>query len=78
MSSMPALLPDKIAVPTDPYWQYLLNFAIQIASIALYGVLLVFLLHNTYKYLWLKQRYKVMTHTMFYSFALLLAVGRIY
>ena len=35
------------------------------------------MLHNTYQYLVVKKRYKVMTHTIFYSFAILVALGRI-
>ena len=39
--------------------------------------MLIFVLHNTYQYLVVKKRYKVMTHTIFYSFAILVALGRI-
>jgi hypothetical protein len=67
-----------VLVPTDPYWKYQVNMAIQIVSIVLYSILLAYVLHNTYVYLWLKQRYKVMTHSVFYTFAICLAVGRIY
>ena len=38
---------------------------------------MIFVLHNTYQYLVVKKRYKVMTHTIFYSFAILVALGRI-
>jgi hypothetical protein len=62
-------------VPAD---QQAFNVLIQITAIALYSILLVFILHNTYKYLWARQRYRVITHSMFYTFALCLVIGRIY
>jgi hypothetical protein len=69
--------PD-VAVPTEPHWKYSLNEGIQITDIVLYSLLLIYVLHNTYKYLWIKRRYKVLTHALFYAFAIMLAVGRIY
>ena len=62
------------AVDPDLYWY---NFAIQVTAIALYSVMLMALLHNFYHYLILKKRYKVLTHLLFYSFAILLSIGRI-
>lgn len=74
---MPQFVPS-IPVPTDPYWKYQANMIIQIVSIVLYSILLAYSLHNTYLYLWLRQRYKILTHSVFYTFAILLAIGRIY
>jgi len=46
-----------VAVPTDPEWKYSVNAVMQSISILLYFVLLVYLLHNTYKYLVVAKRY---------------------
>ena len=69
-------LPDKVLVP--PGWHTTYNIAFQSATIFAYSLLLIYLLHNSYKYLFKLKRYTVLTHTVFYSFAILLAIGRIY
>ena len=66
-----------VRVPRDPYWKYNVNILIQTFSIFLYSLVLIFTLHNTYRYLVINKRYKVLTHSMFYMFAILLSVGRI-
>ena len=50
---------------------------IQIFAIILYLIVLVYNLHNTYKYLVINKRYKVLTHSLFYTFAISLSIGRI-
>ena len=77
MSRVHSYLPDDILVPTDPVWKYRYNIFVQVFSIGLYTTLLVYVVHNIYVHLWLKKRYKVLTHTVFYTFAFCLAVGRI-
>lgn len=71
-------MPEVVAVPTDPQWKYNVNLAMQITVMVLYSVLLVYVLHNTYRYLVLAKRYKVLTHALFYTFAVMLAIARIY
>lgn len=66
-----------VPVPVSPEWKYKVNIAYQTLAILLYSTVLIFVLHNTYKYLFVKKRYKVMTHSIFYSFAILVALGRI-
>ena len=65
---------NHFEVPANVYWY---NFAIQVLAIVSYSVMLFALLHNFYFYLVLKKRYKVLTHDLFYFFAILLATGRI-
>ena len=55
---LPGAVQQKdVAVPTDPEWKYSVNVMMQSISILLYSVLLVYLLHNTYKYLVVAKRY---------------------
>ena len=74
---LPGYMPTDVAVPTEPAWEYNTNIAIQVFAILLYSVLLIYVLHNTYVYLWLKKKYEVLTHTVFYFFAIMLASCRI-
>jgi hypothetical protein len=57
--------------------QQMMNNLIQATALVLYGALLIYLLHNVYKYLWVRKRYKVITHSMFYTFALCMTVTRL-
>lgn len=75
---LPGAVPEEVAVPTDPQWKYNVNLVMQITAMVLYSILLVYVLHNTYRYLVLAKRYKVLTHALFYTFAVLLAIARIF
>jgi hypothetical protein len=76
MVQMLAVMHD-VPVPLSPEWKFKVNIGYQTLAILLYSIVLIFVLHNTYKYLIVKKRYKVMTHSIFYSFAILVALGRI-
>lgn len=66
--------PIDVPVPDD---QRRFNGLIQVVALMLYTALLMYVLHNTYRYLWVRGRYKIITHSMFYTFAMLLALCRI-
>lgn len=68
---------EDVLVPRDPAWKYRVNLAIQSTAMVLYIILLVYVLHNTYRYVVVAKRYKVLTHALFYTFAILLAICRI-
>lgn len=76
--SMPSYFKEAVAVPTEPQRKYYINIAMQVTAILLYFVLLVCVLYNTFRYVVLAKRYKVVTHSLFYTFVVLLAITRIY
>jgi hypothetical protein len=57
MSNTNSNEPTDILVPRDPEWKYNYNIFLQVSSIVLYSALLIFIVHNSYEYLWRKKRY---------------------